>query len=88
MAPESRGPEPPAPPGGFPRWRSASAEPRGASSAAQFVGRIKEMDALRARLERAVAGHGGVALVVGEPGIGKTRIALELATRLPLEFEL
>ena len=43
------------------------------------VGRAPELAALTARLEGAIAGHGGIALLAGEPGIGKTRLAEELA---------
>jgi len=46
-----------------------------------FVGRADELAALTADLDAAVGGHGGVALVAGEPGIGKTRLAEELALR-------
>ena len=35
---------------------------------------------LRAALDRAMSGRGGVALLVGEPGIGKSRLADELAS--------
>jgi DNA-binding CsgD family transcriptional regulator/tetratricopeptide (TPR) repeat protein len=44
-----------------------------------LIGREAEMDRLRGRLERACTGHGSLVLLVGEPGIGKTRIAEELA---------
>src|SRR4051812_49313874 len=40
----------------------------------QFIGRTGELAALRARFEAAVGGKGGVALIAGEPGIGKTRL--------------
>ena len=40
-----------------------------------FVGRGSEIASLVARLDDAIAGRGGVALLVGEPGIGKTRLA-------------
>ena len=43
-----------------------------------FVGRQEELDSLRARLDEASAGHGGLTLLVGEPGIGKSRLAEEL----------
>ena len=46
-----------------------------------FVGRTGELAALTADLDAAVGGHGGVALVAGEPGIGKTRLVEELAAR-------
>ena len=45
-----------------------------------FVGRQREMGELKAALEEALSGHGRLVMLVGEPGIGKTRTALELAT--------
>jgi diguanylate cyclase (GGDEF)-like protein len=45
-----------------------------------FVGRRRETDALRAALEDALTGHGRLVMLSGAPGIGKTRIAAELAT--------
>ncbi|MEV4145663.1 AAA family ATPase [Amycolatopsis sp. NPDC049691] len=44
-----------------------------------FVGRAGELNLLRAGLAEARAGRGRVVLVVGEPGIGKTSLARELA---------
>ena len=44
-----------------------------------FVGHRQAMDSLRRALESALAGHGRMVLLVGEPGIGKTRTAEELA---------
>ena len=46
-----------------------------------FVGRAGELAALTADLDAAVGGHGGVVLVAGEPGIGKTRLVEELAAQ-------
>jgi len=45
-----------------------------------FVGRQKEMGELKAALEDALSGRGRLVTLVGEPGIGKTRTAQELAT--------
>jgi class 3 adenylate cyclase/tetratricopeptide (TPR) repeat protein len=45
-----------------------------------FVGREREMERLLAGLEDALAGRGRVVMLVGEPGIGKTRTAQELLT--------
>lgn len=43
-----------------------------------FVGRSTELDLLRAALESALAGVGGVRAIAGEPGVGKTRLVQEL----------
>ena len=43
-----------------------------------FVGRDRELQALVELVERAEAGHGQIALVKGEPGMGKTRLHQEL----------
>lgn len=45
-----------------------------------FVGREREMDELRANLEEVLMGRGRMVTMLGEPGIGKTRLATELAT--------
>ena len=45
-----------------------------------FVGRHREMGDLKACLEDGLSGRGRMVTLVGEPGIGKTRIAQELAT--------
>jgi hypothetical protein len=45
----------------------------------QFVGRRQEMDQLKLILESALSGQGSLAMLVGEPGIGKTRLAEEFA---------
>jgi DNA-binding winged helix-turn-helix (wHTH) protein/tetratricopeptide (TPR) repeat protein len=49
------------------------------SEAGPFVGRGEVMTQLRGHLDRALAGTGSLVLLVGEPGIGKTRTAGELA---------
>ena len=53
--------------------------PRAAAPA--FVGREREIEKLEACLDQAREGRGSVALLVGEPGVGKTRTAHELAER-------
>jgi len=44
-----------------------------------FVAREKELGQLKDRLEAALAGQGSLVMVVGEPGIGKTRLTDELS---------
>ncbi len=46
-----------------------------------FVGRRRELEALCAALDTACEGHVRLAFLAGEPGIGKTRTALELAAQ-------
>ena len=43
----------------------------------RFVGRDGELDQLRQALERARSGHGQVVAVLGEPGVGKSRLYWE-----------
>src|SRR5207253_8438034 len=43
----------------------------------RFVGRQQELLALQQALERAGAGHGQVAALVGEAGVGKSRLVYE-----------
>ena len=45
-----------------------------------FVGRTSEIATLAGHLERAISGEGQVVMVVGSPGIGKSRIASQMAT--------
>jgi tetratricopeptide (TPR) repeat protein len=50
-----------------------------ASSTGSFVGRERELGDLRGALDQAGSGHGRLFLLSGEPGIGKTRLAEEIA---------
>src|SRR5437763_16354308 len=43
----------------------------------QFVGREAELEVLRRTLEQAGAGHGQLVALVGEPGVGKSRLVWE-----------
>ncbi len=45
-----------------------------------FVGREAELEQLRGAADETLAGRGRLVLIAGEPGIGKTRTAEELAT--------
>lgn len=44
-----------------------------------LVGRVRELRELQDAFEHATSGHGGVQLVLGDPGVGKTRLAAALA---------
>src|SRR5262249_58480704 len=44
----------------------------------RFVGRDGELEQLRQALGRAGAGHGQVVALVGEPGVGKSRLVWEV----------
>ena len=44
----------------------------------RFVGRQREVEAVVAALERAVTGHGQIIALVGEPGVGKSRLIYEV----------
>jgi class 3 adenylate cyclase/ribosomal protein L40E len=43
----------------------------------KFVGRDREIDAMKGALERAKAGYGQIVAAVGEPGVGKSRLFYE-----------
>jgi class 3 adenylate cyclase len=59
---------------GVVRTRFQAAAQRGLS---RFVGREAELEQLRAALEKAVHGQGQLVGVVGEPGVGKSRLFWE-----------
>ncbi len=44
-----------------------------------FVGRETECGTIRAAIDRALAGRGSVVMLAGGPGVGKTRLAMEMA---------
>jgi predicted ATPase len=52
-----------------------------ARAGAELVGRARELEDLERALEATRAGAGSTALIAGDAGIGKTRLAAELASR-------
>ena len=58
----------------------AAVTPIGRVAWGAFVGREREMGQLKERLADAFSGLGSVAMVVGDAGIGKTRLLQEFAT--------
>jgi DNA-binding NtrC family response regulator/tetratricopeptide (TPR) repeat protein len=69
-------------PGAYRLESSAESEP----GRAGFVGREREVRLLGERLEQARGGEGQVVMVVGEPGIGKSRLLREFRQRLGPEI--
>jgi hypothetical protein len=59
--------------------KSETPDRSGATGGDGFVGRERELGELRGGLEGATGGRGSIFFVSGEPGIGKTRLARELA---------
>ena len=55
----------------------ATAGTSGTARGGAFVGRLDELATLHTAVDRAAAGRGGMVMVVGEPGIGKTRLTQE-----------
>ncbi len=53
----------------------------GPTSPVEILGRDRELATLDARLAATAAGEGGTVVVVGAPGLGKTRLARELIVR-------
>jgi class 3 adenylate cyclase/RecA/RadA recombinase len=80
-------------PSQFPALASLAAFPSGvplalplfARTTGELAGRHRELQALEAAWRQASAGVFRVALVAGEPGIGKTRLAAELSERAHAE---
>ncbi len=54
----------------------------GARALTPLVGRAEELDLLRRRWERAAGGEGQFVQIVGEPGIGKSRLIEEFRAKL------
>ena len=72
----------PAPVGLYRIVRVSGGRRASARTPTRFVGREEELDLLGRRWERARKGEGQLALVVGEPGIGKSRLIQEFRARL------
>ncbi|HVA19635.1 MAG TPA: protein kinase [Solirubrobacteraceae bacterium] len=62
------------------RHSGADANPLDRLARGVFVGRARELERLRSSFDEAFAGRGNVVMLVGEPGIGKTRAAQEIET--------
>jgi tetratricopeptide (TPR) repeat protein len=60
---------------GLVRTRLQAAAARGLT---KFVGRDSEVEQVRQALGRAASGHGQVVAIVGEPGVGKSRLVWEV----------
>jgi len=46
----------------------------------ELIGRARPLAAIRSALERMQGGHGGLLLIRGEPGIGKSALAARAAS--------
>lgn len=64
------------------RRASASAPMNDAWAQTRFVGRDRELELLRERCAALAGGTGGVVSIVGEPGLGKSRLLGELHSRV------
>jgi class 3 adenylate cyclase len=62
--------------------RRAGVSGRGARSLSRFVGRAQELAILHERLAYAAQGQGQVVGIIGEPGMGKSRLLYEFAQSL------
>jgi DNA-binding winged helix-turn-helix (wHTH) protein/tetratricopeptide (TPR) repeat protein len=62
--------------------RRSSLQVHGKRPLSRFVGRERELAALHDRLSRVEKGHGQIVGIVGEPGVGKSRLCYEIS-RLP-----
>ena len=67
-------------PGGAVDRRGVTTESVNSIAWSRLVARGKELDVLVERWRAAIGGQPGMALVSGEPGVGKSRLLVELAT--------
>jgi serine/threonine protein kinase len=80
----------------YPRWRAEALRTAQAHSrdhvaptqlsyarndSRDFIGRVEVLEHLSEGVRKAVAGRGGAALILGEAGMGKTRVMQQLAMR-------
>jgi predicted ATPase/DNA-binding winged helix-turn-helix (wHTH) protein len=63
-------------------WRASPSWPTG-RTLSRFAGREREMAVLDALLAQAVQGQGHVVGIMGEPGMGKSRLLYEFVQQLP-----
>lgn len=70
------------------RLRSPVEKMRGMDVSAPLVGREHEVKVLMSARERLLAGQGQVMVIVGEAGLGKSRLVAELRSRLGTEIAL
>jgi ABC-type oligopeptide transport system substrate-binding subunit/DNA-binding SARP family transcriptional activator len=62
--------------------RPVGRNPLDAVAAGRLVGRALELELLEGCWQRAGSGHGGLVLIHGEAGVGKTRLTKEFANRV------
>jgi eukaryotic-like serine/threonine-protein kinase len=62
-----------------PRDSAAPESPSNIRPSSTFVGRVREGEVMRSAVNSLLARRGGLVMVTGEPGIGKTRLAEETA---------
>lgn len=63
-------------------WRRSELGKRQAHHLTEYVGRVRELSTLEALLEQVQEGYGHVVGIVGEPGMGKSRLLHEFSRRL------
>ena len=76
----------------LPAYRLTGVEPAAPARARRLdtpiVGREDELVLLHRKLEEAAAGEPALATIVGEPGVGKSRLAAELIADAQVEFRI